>query len=88
MRKRFLVIAVVLILAAIAAVFLLVRPVAAPVELLRVCPEAWYDNQMPPVQPGEQRQYFVIAGERREFDEVDVAWVRANCEIKEPTVVY
>ena len=88
MRKRFAVIAVVLVLAALATMFLLIRPATAPVALLRVCPDEWYDNQMPPVQPGEQRQYFIIASERREYGEVDVAWVRANCEIKEPTVVY
>ncbi len=61
------------------------------INKLQVCPEAWYDNKMPTIcdqEPcGSASQYFVINGERKELDEVDVAWVQNNCAIKKPQVV-
>jgi len=62
-------------------------------NLLQICPEAWYDNQMPtvvenPNDPQPVRQYFIIDGQRREINQVDVNWVRQNCDIKSPQVVY
>lgn len=58
--------------------------------LMRVCPEAWFDNRMPgPVDEGGlPREYFIVNGERVETSEMDVEWVRANCEINAPTPVY
>ena len=52
---------------------------------LRVCPENWIDNQMPCVSDTPQgcgkREYFIIKGENKNADEVDVDWVRQNCNI-------
>lgn len=56
---------------------------------LRICPEAWYENRMPGPDSGEGfEQYFVINGERVEVYEVDVPWVRENCEVNSPQPVY
>ncbi|HEU5187037.1 MAG TPA: hypothetical protein VFT87_00890 [Candidatus Saccharimonadales bacterium] len=56
----------------------------------QVCPEAWYDNHMP--GPAERTagssQYFIVNGQRVEFAELDVDWVKANCSVKEPELVY
>lgn len=55
----------------------------------RVCPDAWYDNRMPgPAEDaGSSSQYFIVAGERVELEELDVDWVKANCAVNEPQVV-
>lgn len=55
----------------------------------RVCPEAWYDNQMPGTVGDNPapRQYFVVGGERVELGELDVAWIRHNCSVNKPQVV-
>lgn len=62
---------------------------------LRICPVKWYKNEQPCVyqnSPAEcQRQrseYFVINGERKGLDEVDVEWIKKNCEVNKPEVVY
>ena len=54
---------------------------------LQVCPDEWYDNQMPPVEPSEQTQYFIINSERRELSEFDLNWIEQNCNIK-PQKIY
>lgn len=54
---------------------------------LRICPDDWFDNQMPPVQEGENRQYFIIDGERRELSEFDVEWIKKNCKVNKPVPV-
>lgn len=46
---------------------------------LRICPEHWYEDYMPPDPP---RQYFVVDGKRREVAEIDVEWIKQNCETK------
>lgn len=56
----------------------------------KACPDKWIDNQMPSVgdKPNqEQRQYFIVDGERRELSEFDLQWVLENCDIR-PQVVY
>lgn len=56
----------------------------------RVCPDAWYDNQMPGiVGPSEPpRQYLVINGKRAELADYDIEWIKNNCQISKPTVLY
>ncbi len=55
---------------------------------LEVCPDHWYDNQMPSYEPNiSSTQYFVLDGERRELNEFDVDWVMDNCDL-EIEVVY
>ncbi len=55
----------------------------------QICPDAWYDNQMPgPAEDaGRPSQYFIVNGQRAELNELDVAWVKANCAVNEPQVV-
>lgn len=63
-------------------------PIAPTAEgKLRVCPEHWISNQMPCAyreSPAEctGREYFIINGERKELDEVDIRWVEQNCSVK------
>ncbi|MEX0932915.1 MAG: hypothetical protein WDZ77_02340 [Candidatus Pacearchaeota archaeon] len=56
---------------------------------LKICPDAWYDDQMPTIigSNNPPSQYFIIDGERRELSEFDVDWIKENCEVNEPTVV-
>ena len=60
-----------------------------PVNLLRVCPEEWYDNRMPSTVGSNDvlREYFIYKGVRRELSELDVNWVKTNCSVK-PQAVY
>ncbi|MFH1802318.1 MAG: hypothetical protein ABH864_02590 [archaeon] len=61
---------------------------------LRVCPDEWYDNQMPCSCEGDDcsgcndvpSQYFIVNGERMELSEFDIDWIDENCDL-EPMVV-
>lgn len=55
----------------------------------RVCPDAWFDNKMPVVgEPPLETQYFVVQSERWEYDELDVDWVKDNCDINQPMRIF
>lgn len=65
------------------------------VSKLQVCPESWYKNEMPCVyreSPSEceqqRKEYFIVNGERKEIEEVDISWVKENCEVNKPEVIY
>lgn len=53
--------------------------------LLQVCPDSWIVNRMPRIteqdSSGPPSEYFILDGKRRELDEFDVEWIRANCKI-------
>ncbi len=56
-------------------------------DKLRICPDEWIENRMP--GPNAQvRQYFIIEGERKEIDAYDLEWIKKNCTVKEPQIVY
>ncbi|MBI2314518.1 hypothetical protein HYU93_00440 [Candidatus Daviesbacteria bacterium] len=70
-------------------------PTSIEITKLRVCPGKWYKNKQPcvykdsPAECNRQRkEYFIIDGERKEVEDVDIEWVKENCEVKEPEVVY
>jgi len=46
----------------------------------KVCPEAWYINQMPGPN-AKKDEYFIYEGERRDSLFFDMSWVRKNCKI-------
>jgi len=63
---------------------------------LESCPDEWIRNEMPCVcLDGKEncescqnnREYFIVDGERRELNEYNVTWVEENCEL-EKTIVY
>jgi len=54
--------------------------------LIQKCPDEWIDNQMPPVGPEEERQYFIIDEKRREISDFDLPWIETNCDIKKQVV--
>jgi purine nucleoside permease len=60
----------------------------------RECPEGWYVAPMPAElnlnsleQANEtgRGQYFVVDGDRVEYENMDVEWVKDNCPIDPPT---
>lgn len=57
-------------------------------EKLKVCPDAWYDNRIPAINPSEETQYLIVNGERAEISNYDLDWIRENCEVNEPMAVY
>ena len=70
-------------------------PESSGLSKLQICPDAWYKNEMPCVYRESQKEceqqrkeYFIIDGERKEIEEVNVEWVRQNCEVNNPEVVH
>ena len=70
-------------------------PPSTEITKLQICPDEWYKNEQPcvyqdsPAECEQQRkEYFIIDGERKELEEVDVEWVKKNCEVNKPEVVY
>jgi hypothetical protein len=61
-----------------------------PQALKRICPDAWYDNQMPGVADQETRpdEYLIVNGRRAELTDYDVEWIKSHCRINKPTTVY
>jgi len=58
-----------------------------PLNLIQACPEEWIQNDMPPIGGSEEdRQYYILDGERRELEEFDTKWVGKNCNLGKQTV--
>ncbi len=55
-------------------------------NLLKVCPEEWYQNKMPGTPTSDVSEYFIYEGKRRELKEFDLEWIYKNCNIK-PQIV-
>jgi len=56
---------------------------------LRICPDVWVDDREPPYSPiPEERQYFIIDGQNRNLNNFDINWVKDNCEVNSPEIVY
>ena len=92
MKKFLLILLIVLVLVGSIFWFLFFykrKDLAYKVAKMRVCPDAWFDNQIPII--GEkpiETQYFIINGERVEKDKVDVDWVKKNCPINKPQQIF
>ncbi len=61
-------------------------------NLLRVCPDEWYEDRMPQMVSDSSEkpilnQYFIIAEERKEIKDYDIEWIKKNCPIKSPSIV-
>lgn len=57
---------------------------------IRVCPTAWYEDRMPTtdkIDDPTDRQYFIVNGENKSYDEMDVEWVKLSCDINTPDIV-
>lgn len=70
-------------------------PTSTEVSKLQICPDKWYKNEQPCLyenSPAEckkqKKEYFIINGERKEVEEVDVEWIKENCEVNKPEVIY
>lgn len=60
-----------------------------PVKNLRICPEAWVENDMPLIGDNSvQDRYFIVENQRFEYEALDVEWVKENCLVKEPIRVF
>ncbi len=60
-----------------------------PTSLIRQCPDSWTQNDMPTIiNPGdvqltdEQRQSFIIDGEKKDITKYDIEWVKSQCPVK------
>lgn len=51
----------------------------------RICPTAWYNNQMP--GSGTSSQYLIVGGQRAEITGYDLDWIRLKCKVNHATVV-
>lgn len=54
---------------------------------IKHCPEAWYDNQMPGIDPSSNNQYLIVNGERRELADFNMKWIQSHCSVSGPSVV-
>ena len=70
-------------------------PPSTEITKLQVCPDKWYKNEQPCTYQNspteckqQQKEYFIIDGERKEVEKVDIEWVKENCEVNEPEVIY
>jgi hypothetical protein len=64
-------------------------------NLIKICPDAWYQDQMPKVTADDQfepdqetNEYLIINGQRQELEAVDLDWIKANCPIKQAEIIY
>jgi hypothetical protein len=61
----------------------------APGKKLQVCPDEWWEDDMPaptvttdgPYDPTVW-QYYILNGQRRELSEFDAAWIKQNCKLE------
>lgn len=72
-----------------------ITPSATQTSKLKTCPDKWYKNEQPcvyQVSPSEcekqKREYFIVNGQRKEIDEMDVEWIKKNCEVNKPEIIY
>ncbi|MEK6948166.1 MAG: hypothetical protein AABX19_02885 [Nanoarchaeota archaeon] len=58
-------------------------------EKLRICPDEWYDNQMPCTNCNvNTRQYMIFNySVERDLSKLDIEWIKANCKVNKPEVV-
>lgn len=70
-------------------------PTSTEITKLQVCPDKWYKNEQPCTYQNspteckqQQKEYFIISGERKEVEKVDTEWVRENCEVNKPEAVH
>lgn len=55
----------------------------------RQCPESWFSDKMPMI--GEETinsEYMIVDGKRTEMYEMDVEWIKENCEVNKPLSVF
>lgn len=93
-KHKIIVIAVVVLLALILVGVYLYKSYGealsnTPTSLIRQCPDSWIQNDMPTITaPGdakltdEQRQSFVINGEKKDVTKYDIEWVKSQCPVK------
>ena len=86
MKKAVILLIVILSILIISGAYLTYKT-AKENNKLKICPDKWYDNQMPGPAHPRTSQYFVLNGERRELAEFDINWIEKNCNIS-PGAVY
>lgn len=73
------------------------QPTPSPTQSpeLQVCPDKWYRNEQPCVyreSPAEcakeKSEYFIVDGQRKEVEDMDVEWIRDNCQVNQPEITY
>ncbi len=60
-----------------------VTDVGSKFGLLKTCPDEWIVNRQPTIEGTlSNEQYFIFNGERREVDDYNINWIRANCGLE------
>lgn len=58
---------------------------------IRVCPDEWYQKQVPAVRRGttEMRleEYFIVNDSRDDASSYDLEWIKSHCKITSPRLV-
>ena len=55
----------------------------------QICPQAWFDNTTPTTENEKvSGQYIILDGKSFPPDAIDEAWVKANCDVKGPIVIF
>lgn len=59
---------------------------------LKICPSSWHINKMPqiliPNQSIENKEYFMINNSRKNISLYDLNWIKLNCKISSPQIIY
>lgn len=70
-------------------------PTSTEITRLQICPDKWYKNEQPCLYENspteckqQQKEYFIVNGEKKEVEKMDVEWVRENCKVNEPEVLH
>lgn len=91
MNKKllFLALGTILVAATVFGIFSYQYSTRQGANLSRMCPEQWYDDRMPgPDRHKTQSQYLIVNGECREIKDYDLNWIKANCPVNKPSIVY
>lgn len=91
MKKRIAIVIILLIILSFCTSYYLIKFHGK----LKICPDAWIDNQMPcacisaiDCSNCDNSQYLIIDHERRELSEFNILWIKSNCEVNKPFPVF
>lgn len=79
-RRRWVAVALTLFLLSLVGVYAYTHQTSSS---LKVCPDAWYVDQMPTITgSSDVRQYLIINGDRKDAKNYDINWIKQHCNIQ------
>lgn len=91
MKKKPIVtaLAIILLVAVPIGIIVVQNSIIETNNLFRVCPDQWYEDRMPGTDSNRSpSQYLIVSGERKEAKYYDLSWIKDNCSVNKPGVVY